>query len=246
VVFDIGANIGMYALHLAATVPGVRVHCFEPIPFLFEALQRNLSTHAPVASARNIGLAATAGEATFEVDPNATVAATMHPALFGPGIAPGATRADWIAAGLADLERIEPNKVISALRTGLARPATRALTLAALQRAAAFMEWRKRRLVQSHQCQLDTVSAALAQSGVAHVDLMKIDVEGAEESVIDGIAASDWPRIRQLVIEVHDVDGRRDRLAQRLADAGYRVTHDREPWEMHRLMRISTLYALRH
>lgn len=40
------------------------------------------------------------------------------------------------------------------------------------------------------------------------VDLLKVDVEGAELDVLRGLAATDWPRIAVVVAEVHDVDGR--------------------------------------
>jgi FkbM family methyltransferase len=41
-VFDIGANIGFYAVGLALAVPDVEVHAFEPIPQTFEYLKRNV------------------------------------------------------------------------------------------------------------------------------------------------------------------------------------------------------------
>ncbi|HXA27608.1 MAG TPA: FkbM family methyltransferase [Candidatus Angelobacter sp.] len=43
------------------------------------------------------------------------------------------------------------------------------------------------------------------------VDLLKVDVEGAELDVLHGIDARHWPLIRQVVMEVQDLD---DRLAQ--------------------------------
>ena len=39
------------------------------------------------------------------------------------------------------------------------------------------------------------------------MDLLKIDVERAEKEVLQGILPSDWPKIRQVAMEVHDVDG---------------------------------------
>jgi FkbM family methyltransferase len=40
------------------------------------------------------------------------------------------------------------------------------------------------------------------------VDLLKVDVEGAELDVLLGIDAQHWPLIRQVVMEVQDLDGR--------------------------------------
>lgn len=39
------------------------------------------------------------------------------------------------------------------------------------------------------------------------VDLLKVDVERAELDVLRSIADQDWPKIRQLVMEVHDLNG---------------------------------------
>jgi hypothetical protein len=36
------------------------------------------------------------------------------------------------------------------------------------------------------------------------VDLLKVDVERAELQVLEGVAARDWPAIRQVVLEVRD------------------------------------------
>lgn len=40
------------------------------------------------------------------------------------------------------------------------------------------------------------------------VDLLKMDVEGAEPDVLRGIDEAHWPLIRQIVMEVQDLDGR--------------------------------------
>ncbi|NJQ02019.1 FkbM family methyltransferase [Streptomyces zingiberis] len=42
------------------------------------------------------------------------------------------------------------------------------------------------------------------------VDLLKIDVEGAELDVLHGIEAAHWPLLDQVVLEVQDLDGRLD------------------------------------
>ena len=50
----------------------------------------------------------------------------------------------------------------------------------------------------------------LALQGLKRVDLLKIDVERAELAALSGIAMSDWPKVQQVVLEVHDIA---DRLA---------------------------------
>lgn len=45
-------------------------------------------------------------------------------------------------------------------------------------------------------------------SGNRPVDLLKVDVEGAELDVLAGIDGAYWPLIRQVSVEVHDLAGR--------------------------------------
>lgn len=52
--------------------------------------------------------------------------------------------------------------------------------------------------------------------GLKTVDLLKIDVERAEMAVLEGVSVEHWPKIRQLVMEVHDLDGSMDTVANLL------------------------------
>ncbi|MFC9875670.1 FkbM family methyltransferase [Nocardia salmonicida] len=57
--------------------------------------------------------------------------------------------------------------------------------------------------------EVTTVSAILAQEDpAAEIGVLKIDVERAEFDVLLGITESDWSRIRAVVAEVHDHEGR--------------------------------------
>ena len=51
-------------------------------------------------------------------------------------------------------------------------------------------------------CTVRTVSDIIAQLGLVRIDLLKIDIEGAEMDALHGIAESDWRRIRQLAMEI--------------------------------------------
>jgi FkbM family methyltransferase len=79
------------------------------------------------------------------------------------------------------------------------------------------------------ECELRTVSSVIDELSLPRVDLLKIDVERAEEDVLMGVAAQDWPRIRQVVAEVHDEGGRLARIERKLAGAGLEVSVQEEP-----------------
>jgi 31-O-methyltransferase len=78
------------------------------------------------------------------------------------------------------------------------------------------------------ECELRTLSSFLRDEGMLHVDLLKIDVERAELDVLGGIDETDWPKIEQVVIEVHDDGGRRVSIAESLTSRGFRVAGEQE------------------
>ena len=64
---------------------------------------------------------------------------------------------------------------------------------------------------------------------MGQVDLLKVDVEGAEEAVLLGIREGEWASIQAAVIEVHDTDGRLERIQVRPQRAGWRITTVKSP-----------------
>ncbi len=63
------------------------------------------------------------------------------------------------------------------------------------------------------------------------IDLLKLDVEGAEYNIMSGLAADHWPRIQAIAAEVEDVDGRLRMLSQLMEGNGLRV-HTRQASEL--------------
>lgn len=78
-------------------------------------------------------------------------------------------------------------------------------------------------------CELRTLSSVLRDEAVDRVHLMKIDVERAELDVLNGIDDADWPRIDQIVAEVHDDNGRLASVAALLAARGFSLEVEQEP-----------------
>ena len=72
VIFDVGANIGMFSMFAAKEcVPNVcTIHAFEPIPKIYDLCYENLKLHAPGATAHRMGLSDKKGKATFNFHPN--------------------------------------------------------------------------------------------------------------------------------------------------------------------------------
>ena len=72
---------------------------------------------------------------------------------------------------------------------------------------------------------------------------MKIDVEKSELQVLNNIAEEDWPKIRQIVLEIHDIDGRLQMIRSLLENRGYQVTFEQDQQLKNSM--LYNMYALR-
>jgi 31-O-methyltransferase len=79
VILDVGAHIGLAAIHFADLVPGARILSFEPAPKSFSCLKENLARHTLAAEAYPLAVGACAGEQEITYFPNLTTMATLYP-----------------------------------------------------------------------------------------------------------------------------------------------------------------------
>jgi FkbM family methyltransferase len=73
-------------------------------------------------------------------------------------------------------------------------------------------------------CSVVTLSKLITDHAVPEIGLLKIDVEGHEQAVLDGVAEHHWPLIRQVVVEVHGGRHACALVGQRLKERGFDVT----------------------
>ncbi|MBO0698181.1 MAG: FkbM family methyltransferase [Zavarzinella sp.] len=204
-VFDVGANIGLFALWLRRTVGGhVRVYSFEPIPPVFEALQRNAgrfdSENWKVFSC---GLGRCPGTATFGYFTRVTAMSSIYPDT--------STEAK---AALRDMLLRNADHWPPAMRWMRRLPGF--LLRRCIDR---LIRWAF--VTERVDCPIRTVSEMIRDQNVARIDLLKVDVEKAELDVLEGIEPGDWAIIRQVVVEVHDLDGRLAKVAGLLKAQGF-------------------------
>ncbi|TQJ23636.1 FkbM family methyltransferase [Micromonospora sp. A202] len=74
-----------------------------------------------------------------------------------------------------------------------------------------------------------TVSTLLRERPYGDIALLKVDVERAELEVLRGVEAADWPRIGEVVAEVHDEGGRLDACCDLLRAQGFHISVDQDP-----------------
>jgi FkbM family methyltransferase len=204
VVFDVGANIGMFALFVAARCPSAHVFAFEPVPEVYAVLAANVESRGISAELFPYGLSDRAGEVRFN---------------YYPGISIMSCRSDYAAF---DNERQLLKLYVEHARESgpPGREEHLANVEALLERE---FEWADR------VCALRRTSAVIAETGVPRIDLLKIDVQRAELDVLLGIDDRHWPLVQQVVMEVHDetgnpTAGRLPTVVDLLTDKGFHVT----------------------
>jgi FkbM family methyltransferase len=209
VVFDVGANIGVFSVRAAQKGPNVRVFAFEPIPDILEALRLN----AAEAGENRVkvlpcGVSNVESEATFTYFPNTPALSTLHPEQWDkdPKAFSRAVKGTMKnpPAGMSWMKFIPP--VFSGI-------------------IASFLVKGKKQV----HCKLRTLSSVIAEHNVEKIDLLKIDCEGAEWQVLQGIEANDWSKIKSMVIEVHNVNGRLAEVEALLREKGFtKIVDERE------------------
>jgi len=206
---DVGANIGLFSIYLRDRCPKARIVAFEPMPAVFAALERNLAAMDPPGQAVPVGLGAEAGWAEFDYFPGVAALSTQNRDV-------GRT----LSAGLRRLlgGQQAGGEVRDILdKTGATRAAADETFLDDLFRP------------ETVRARIDTLSAQMAALGVAMVDLLKIDTEGAEREVLAGLDDSDWPKIRQLLVEVHLGAEATEAMATDLGNRGFRTSIGEHP-----------------
>jgi len=189
IVLDVGANIGIFTLFAAKQ--GAQVYAFEPVPPTFEVLQQNIRLHRldSVAHTRNIGISDRLEEKLMFHYPACSVCDswTAQDGLFE------FMSENWENT-LSLLEVADPDhyKTISSLNSKT------------LQQGAVreFMGRLSASPVQI-KCDFDTLSGVIARENIQSIGLLKLDAELADWEILNGLKAEDWPRIRQVAMEVH-------------------------------------------
>ncbi|WP_051908358.1 FkbM family methyltransferase [Candidatus Odyssella acanthamoebae] len=184
VVFDIGANIGMFSLFIQSLCPESKIYAFEPAPPVYEILKFNTSLYNSNVMTFNCGISGIEGTTKFTFYPNSSVFSGFH---------------------------AEKNKDEEAIRTIINNMVTEQLNMRSKENADIekivddLVQGRLQQ--QEYQCKLRTISSIIKEHNIEYIDLLKIDAEKSEFDILKGIMDDDWAKIRQIVLEVHDEIG---------------------------------------
>jgi FkbM family methyltransferase len=200
----------MFGLSLIRRLRDLRIYCFEPVPTTYACLERNLE-ESPLRSAHevtplNLALGADNSQTTIEFFPGVPSNSTMYSREKHRDFSKVLDGVRW-----SDMWRM--NKVRALLCLPLFPFRRRIL-------GPAFARVLEKSV--SSQCQVRTLSGIIREHNVSRIDLLKIDVEGAEMDVLAGLEDCHWHLVRQLSMEVemsnkHHVGS----LLQRLRSLGF-------------------------
>jgi nonribosomal peptide synthetase DhbF len=209
-IFDLGANIGLFALWAHQKCRTVTIHAFEPILETFNVLKRNVELHSLNVKTHNVGIGGESGTVEFTNYVNMAMISTMRP-------------------DEAKLRKILRDGMVDAYFKVLPLP------LAVIFFLLPVRKWRvgladkllnplmaKRKV----SCKVETLGEVIRRENVTSVDLLKIDTEGNELEILNSLDASDWAKIRQFIIEIHNPETELDTIRKLVEDHGFEVKID--------------------
>ncbi|MFY9618164.1 MAG: FkbM family methyltransferase, partial [Pyrinomonadaceae bacterium] len=199
-VFDVGANIGMFSLFVNRICRNAQIYAFEPIPPLYELLRTNAVLYQLEAKLFNCGVSSDTTRQEFTYYPHLTL----------------------MSGRFADLT--QDQEVVKSFESNRRRQDS------ATQWDDKLLDevLAERMTSEKFTCQMKRISDVIRENRIQRIDLLKIDVQKSELDVLSGIDEDDWPRIEQVVLEVHDLDDRLHRIVSLLETRGFQVAIQQE------------------
>jgi FkbM family methyltransferase len=216
-VFDVGANIGLFSLAVYERCQqDVRLYAFEPVKAIFDVLRANLARHGTGDQLRifQLGLSSHSEDTTFVYYPGAPNLSSAYP------------------VDSDDVSIMREAVLNNIMHLAEAPLAVRCLRLVPSALRARVVQYALKRALSPKQvvCRMQTLSRFVREHAIERIDLLKIDAEKAELEIFRGIGAQDWPKIQQVVVEVHDLDDRLETIVAKLREHGLtEITVDQPP-----------------
>jgi amino acid adenylation domain-containing protein/FkbM family methyltransferase len=213
-IVDAGANIGMFTVFASRLARNLRIVSFEPNPAAYACLKANAEAWGTGVRCLPMGLSRE----------NKTAEMTFFEgfSLLSGFYADEATEREVVKTYALNQESEAGSSGEIAAEIGK------------------MLEDRFH--AKTETAQLRTLSSVIAEEGLERIDLLKINVEKSEWDVLQGISAGDWPKIRQLVIEV-DQKGNLEPITTLLEKLGYDVLVEQDP--LLRKTELCYVYAIR-
>lgn len=201
-VIDVGANIGLFTLFAHQQASNINLYAIEPCPSVFNVLQANIRLHSIKAQAICCALADREAQATCTLYSQASELSSLSP---------------------DDTQDYELLRQLTLARLQQHLPALTALP----PQAESLIHQRRGKQVDG--CSVKTVSTIIQTYHLTHIDLVKISALRSELQILHGITSDDWPKIRQLVLEVYDDQHSLNKVTDYLAERSYALRIEQIP-----------------
>jgi FkbM family methyltransferase len=235
-IIDAGANVGMFALFAVQEAIDVKVLAFEPVEPIYNVLCRNCSSAGGKIVPFCIALGrVSAASVDFAYYHDAPGESTRYPTERQH------QRHELLAARMKRMKQLEEAQELQQPKETTQHAIeheAQAAELAMLKGAAPSSEDEPPDVCPSAVTTLATVlrgerdpdEQQCLPSLTDPIALIKVDVEGDELEVLEGISEEDWPRIQQVVVEVTDSPGtyRLQRTVCLLEAKGFSVSSARQ------------------
>jgi nonribosomal peptide synthetase DhbF len=190
VVLDVGANIGLFALSVMQRCESAHVVCVEPVPDVRACLERNVAESSwrkrHTVTVLDHAIGSRNGTASIAYFPRTPANSTMHLSD---------KRREWAAIvdeiSVPQLWKLNKWFAVLLVFTFPWRRRVHARFVAPVLAECVTVG-----------CEVRTLSDTIRRHGLEQIDLLKVDIEGAELEALGGIDEEHWPRIRQLVVEI--------------------------------------------
>lgn len=213
-IVDAGSNIGLFTVFSSRLAANLRIFCFEPNPAAFACVKANAEAWGARVKCLPVGLSRENTSAEMTVFEGLSLLSGFHVDVAKERGVVNAYEANQHAESLGN------EQIASEM--------------------GKLLDERFRTTTQS--AQLRTLSSVIAEEGIERIDLLKVNVEKSELDVLMGIRAEDWPKIRQLVIEV-DQQEDLESITTLLKEQGYEVVVEQDP--LLRNTELCYVYAIR-
>jgi FkbM family methyltransferase len=213
-VFDIGANIGLFSLFVHDVChKHVNIYSFEPVPVIYNVLKTNFNRYSQDnLHAFPFGISNKPGKTSFfyypnAYYPNAPGLSTFYPEHMEVGLEKMLKFLENNPGNLPGFFKKTDNPILS-------RDKRFNKMRAILGLKTVFQN-------ETIQCRVKTLSQVIREENIQEIDLLKVDVNGSEGDVFDGIEQADWRMIKQVVAEVPGSEENTGTLNERLKKQGF-------------------------
>ncbi|MHA1718654.1 MAG: FkbM family methyltransferase [Promethearchaeota archaeon] len=184
VIFDVGANIGIFSRFIATNANDLKIYIFEPVPDIFLIQKKNLEFIKSTQEVHpyNIGLGDIDKNVEINYYPRATTLSTIVPIDFELELKNSVENWDQTVANTTPIARFIPKFLRK--------------TIVKLAYKYVFKEVKVPIKVRA-------LSDIIKETNVDSIDFLKIDAENYEWQILQGITESDWKLIKQIAMEVH-------------------------------------------